>query len=774
MNPCLDIGADGVGQITFSDPARPHNVLTAAVLRDLDSVVAQAGEAAGKGTLRALMVRSGKPGSFIAGADVNAIAAFAESGDRQAGSEAVRRGQALFERIAALPVPTVAAIQGICLGGGTEVALACDYRVSDDDDRTRIGLPEVQLGIFPAWGGTTRLPRLVGLRAALDLMLTGKAARVSKAKRIGLVDQVFPAHQFEERSRAVVRALANASARGHTSPDGSPQGNVGRKGGTATARPRRKRGLVGRILDGTAPGRALVLRAARKQVLKRTGGHYPAPLKLLEVVRKGAGRTIAQGLELEAEGVGELLESPVCGNLLFLFQLREGARKGPWSDGGRAAPVERMAVIGAGQMGGGIAQLAAYNDIPVRMRDIRHEAVAGGLAHARSLFDGAVKRRTLRRRAAGAKMGLISGGLDYSGVGRADLVVEAVVERMDIKRAVLREIEAAVGPEAVIATNTSSLSVDEMASALERPGRFGGMHFFNPVHRMPLVEIVTGKETDPGTIETIAALVIRFGKVPVVTRDGPGFLVNRILGAGLNEAGHLLDEGCEVVALDRVWTDFGMPMGPCRLIDEVGIDVVRHAGAVLADKLGDRMEPAIPLVALSESGRLGRKGARGFYRYEGGKQKGFDPTVYADMGLPAARSVPDSAHARDRTILAMVNEAARVLEDEIVPSAADVDLGMVMGTGFPPFRGGLLKYADDRGLAEILRTLTAFADSAGKRYEPGALLARLVEAGETFHGAFPAARTATPGHTAAPGRTIAPGRTADRPAPPPRPADAAG
>ncbi|MCY4398926.1 MAG: 3-hydroxyacyl-CoA dehydrogenase NAD-binding domain-containing protein [Gemmatimonadetes bacterium] len=745
MNPRLDIDADGVGRITFSDPARPHNVLTAEVLRDLDSVVAEAAEAAGKGTLRALMVRSGKPGSFIAGADVNAIAAFAESGDRQAGSEAVRQGQALFERIAALPVPTVAAIQGITLGGGTEVALACDYRVSDDGDGTRIGLPEVQLGIFPAWGGTTRLPRLVGLRAALDLMLTGKAARTSKAKRIGLVDQVFPAAQFEERSRAFVRALAEEGDPGSTGPG-------------------RRRGVVARILDGTAPGRALVLRAARKQVMKRTGGRYPAPLKLLDVVARGAGRTVAQSLELEAEGVGELLESPVCRNLLFLFQLREGARKGPWSDGGRAAPVERMAVIGAGQMGGGIAQLAAYNDIPVRMRDIRHEAVAGGLAHARSLFDGAVKRRTLRRRVAMRKMGLISGGLDYAGVGRADLVVEAVVERMDIKRAVLGEIEAAVGPEAVIATNTSSLSVGEMASKLDRPGRFGGMHFFNPVHRMPLVEVVWGEGTDPDTIETIAALVIRLGKVPVITRDGPGFLVNRILGAGLNEAGHLLAEGCEVVALDRIWTDFGMPMGPCRLIDEVGIDVVRHAGAVLADKLGDRVAPAAPLVALAESGRTGRKGGRGFYRYEGGKQKELDPTVYSDMGLPSARSVPDAAHARDRTVLAMVNEAARVLEDEIVSSAADVDLGMVMGTGFPPFRGGLLKYADDRGLDEVLRTLTAFRDIAGGRYEPSGLLARLVDAGESFHGAFPPARTTPPARTRPP---------ASAPQPP-RPTDAAG
>ena len=706
-----------MGRIAFNDPIRPHNVLTEDVLGVLDSVVTEAEEAARDGILLAVIVQSGKPGSFIAGADVNAIAAFAAAGDRRAGAEASRRGHALFGRIAALPVPTVAAVQGICLGGGTELALACDYRVADDDARTRIGLPEVQLGILPAWGGTTRLPRLVGLRAALDLMLTGKAVRVSKARRIGLVDRVFPREQFEERSLAFTRALV----------EGSTPANV-------------RRGVAARVLDGTPPGRAFVFRTGRKQVLKRTGGHYPAPLKILEVVRKGLGRPVAASLELEALAIGDLVVSPVCGNLLFLFQLREGARKGPWTTAGRAAPVERMAVIGAGPMGGGIAQVAAYHDIPVRMKDIRHEAVAGGLAYAWSIFNGAVKRRKLRRRDAERKMARISGGLDYAGVGRADLVVEAVVERMAVKRAVLKEVEATARPTAVIATNTSSLSVDEMAAALSRPGRFAGMHFFNPVHRMPLVEVVKGEETDPDTVETIAGLAVRLGKVPVVTRDGPGFLVNRILGPCLNEAGHLLDEGYDGRAIDRIWTGFGMPMGPCRLIDEVGIDIVRHAGQILADKFGDRMIPAASLVALGESGRLGRKGGKGFYMYARGKSKGFDPTVYADMKLTSSRSSPDANRVRDRLLLAMVNEAARVLEEGIVASAADVDLGMVMGTGFPPFRGGLLKCADDRGLAGVLGALTAFRDNLGGRYEPCGLLVELAEAGGTFHGAFPAAK----------------------------------
>lgn len=737
MNPRFELDAEGVGQIIFGDPLRAHNVLTEEVLLDLEQAVAQAHDAAGEGRLRVLLIASAKPGSFIAGADVDAITAIAAAGDRKRGVEISRRIQAMFGRIAEMPVPTIAAIRGICLGGGTELALACHYRVSDDGDRTRIGLPEVQLGILPGWGGTTRLPRLVGLRAALDLLLTGKPARVSKAKRIGLVDQVFPRHQFRERCLDFARDVADGHGQGRDAR--ATSGRRERRARVGSGRPRVRRGVVARLLDGTAPGRWLVLRMAGRRVLKLTGGRYLAPLRILSVVRRGLRGGPAAGLQAEAEAIGDLIASPVCRHLLGLFGWREAARKGPWSDGGRDAGVDRVAVVGAGQLGAGIAQLAAYNDLPVRMKDVRHEAVAGGLAYARSVFDGAVKRRKLRRRDAMTKMAMISGGLDYSGVALAGLVVEAVVERMDVKQAVLREVEAAVRAEAVIVTNTSSLSIDEMASVLERPGRFAGMHFFHPVHRMPLVEVVAGERTGADTIETIAALAVRLGKVPVITRDGPGFLVNRIIGPGLNEAGHLLDEGWDAAALDRVWTRFGMPMGPCRLIDTIGMEVAYHAGQALAAAFGDRLAPARSLTSLATSNRPGQKGGRGFYLYEGAKPKGIDPSVYADMGVSSPRSDLDPAGARDRTILAMVNEAARVLEDGIVPGAADVDLGMIMGAGFPPFRGGLLKYADDRGLHEIFATLSALHDAHGNRFEPSALLTQLAEGGETFHRAFPPA-----------------------------------
>lgn len=742
MNPRLDIDSGGVGVVTFCDPERGQNVLTLEVMEALQSIVEEAEDAAARGVLRALLFRSAKPGSFIAGADVKAIAAVE---DGREGVEAARQGQSLFGWIAALPVPTMAAIQGTCLGGGTELALSCDYRVAADDDRTRIGLPEVQLGILPAWGGTTRLPRLVGLSAALGVILTGKPLRTSRARRIGLVHHLLPHQQFDERSLEMMRILA----RGDALPPG---------------RKRRRSGLATRLLDGTPPGRALVLRGARGRVRKRTRGHYPAPFKVLDVIRGSMGKSLVRGLELEARAVGKLLVSPVCKNLLFLFHLREAARKGPWGIGGRAEAAEganvaaevaaeprvagragqvgRMAVIGAGPMGGGIAQVAAYNGIPVRMKDIRHEAVAGGLAHARTIFDGAVKRRSLRRREAGRRMGLISGGIDYAGTGSADVVVEAVIENMAVKRAVLQEVEGKVRPDAIIATNTSSLSVDEMAAVLERPGRFAGMHFFNPVHRMPLVEVIQGAGTDPDTVETLAALAVRLGKVPVVTRDAPGFLVNRILGPYLIEAGHLLDEGLDAALVDRAWKRFGVPMGPYRLMDEVGIDIVAHAGAAMAEAFGERMAPAAALTALAGSGRLGRKGAKGFYRYSKGKETAIDPSVYGDMRVSARRSTPDAALVVDRLVLPMINEAARVLQATIVASAADVDLGMVMGTGFPPFRGGLLKYADDRGLGDVLGAIEDLRESHGDRYRPCALLTELGEAGGTFHGAFPGGASA--------------------------------
>jgi 3-hydroxyacyl-CoA dehydrogenase / enoyl-CoA hydratase / 3-hydroxybutyryl-CoA epimerase len=712
VNPTFEIDANAVGWITFDDPERPLNVLSESVMRGFAEALDDARAAGREGRVRVVVIRSGKPDSFIAGADVDAIASIEDPAQAET---KIRLGQAIFMDVETMPVPTVAAIHGVCLGGGTELALACRYRILSDSAKTKVGLPEVMLGILPGWGGTTRLPRLVGLQAALDMLLTGKQINPRKAKRIGFADAVVPADIFARMIDEFVAGVLD--------------------GTTTRAKP--KRGLMTRMLDESYPGRKLVIRTARKKVLAGTGGHYPAPLRILDVLDRNLSKSVERSLEAEARAEAELVVSPVCKNLVHVFHMREAARK-VGVGGGEAREVHALGVLGAGVMGGGIAQLAAYKDIRVYMKDIRHDAVTGGLQHAQQLFDKAVKRRKLTRREAAQHMELITGGLEYHGLSNADVVIEAVVERMEVKRAVLAEAEQNVSPECVLATNTSSLSVDTMAEALGRPERFCGMHFFNPVHRMPLVEVIRGADSSDWAVATVYALALRLGKVPVVVGDGPGFLVNRVLGPYLNEAGFLLGDGASIQEVDHAAKKFGMPMGPLRLIDEVGIDVSAHAGASLHDALGARLTPSPVLVALGKTERLGKKGGRGFYLYEKGRQKDVDETVYADLGsaVPAVRKKLTEREIRRRLVVQMINEAARALSEGIVRTAADVDLAMIMGTGFPPFRGGLLRFADSvhpRGILDRARDLS---EKYGDRFTPAPLIEELAAADRTFYDAF--------------------------------------
>jgi 3-hydroxyacyl-CoA dehydrogenase / enoyl-CoA hydratase / 3-hydroxybutyryl-CoA epimerase len=721
--PTFEIDSDKVGWITFDDPDRSMNVLTEQVMLRFGEMIDEARGAARESRLSALVVRSGKPDSFIAGADIEVIGGVEDPAEAE---QAIRTGQSIYNDLASLSVPTVAAIHGVCMGGGVELSLACDRRVLSDARKTKLGLPEVQLGILPAWGGTTRLPRLVGLQAALDMLLTGKRVDARKAKRIGLANAVVPAELFEDSVRKFALALAADAT----------QGLPG------------KRKFLTRLLDETPPGRRIVLRTARKKVMASTGGHYPAPLRILDILGDHLSGSIEASLGAEARAAAELLVSPVCKNLVHVFHMREAARKGNGAENGVARPVTLVGVLGAGVMGGGIGQLAASRGIRVYMKDIDHGAVTGGLQHARGLFDKAVDRRRLTKREAEQHFELISGGLEYHGLSGADLVIEAIVEKMAVKKAVLREMEQHVSEQCTIATNTSSLSVAEMARALEHPERFCGMHFFNPVDRMPLVEVIRGPETSDDTIASVYRLAVRLGKVPVVVGDGPGFLVNRILGPYLNEAGYLLADVQSIETIDRVAKEFGMPMGPLRLVDEVGIDISGHAGAALHEGLGDRLEPSPVLVALGATGRLGRKGGVGLYRYEKGKEQGVDPSVYAELGLVAnARGVGGGGGGRGdveqqirrRLVLAMINEAARVLEDGIVSAAQDIDLAMIMGTGFPPFRGGLLRFADTLHPRGLLDRLGELHDRFGSRFDPAPSIVRLAETDRTFYEAYPGA-----------------------------------
>ncbi len=711
---------DGLARIRFDDPDRGANVLTERVMRRLAELVQEVEEGAKAGTIRGLLIESGKAKSFIVGADIDAIGQV-ESPDE--GALAARLGQAIFLEVESLPIPTAAAIHGSCMGGGTELALACRYRLASDDPKTRIGLPEVMLGILPAWGGTTRLPRLIGLRGALDLILTGKTVDGKKGKRMGLVDAVLPAPIFDEAAVDFLRARME----GGDIPTGA------------------RRGVGARLLEDTPLGRGLIFSQARKQVMSRTGGHYPAPLRILQVMASSAGRSLARGFELEAEAAGELLASTVSKHLVHIYHLREGARKGTGVSGeAHPLPVQELAVVGAGVMGGGIAELAARNGLRVRLKDIRHEAVGEALEHARSLFDRRVERKRMTRLQADQGMERISGGVEYTGFGSVEVVVEAVVERMEVKQSVLREVEERVPERCILTTNTSTLSVSEMAAPLARPERFVGMHFFNPVDRMPLVEVIRGERSSDEAVAAIYALALTLDKVPVVVKDGPGFLVNRILGPYLNEAGHLLAEGSTIREIDGAAKAFGMPMGPLRLIDEVGIDVMRHAGEVLYKAFGDRVAPAEPLIRLGETGRLGKKGKEGFYRYGSGsgKRKGkeqVDETIYPLLNLPTpSGSGPHSEkEIRARLVLSMINEASRILEEGLVGSAGEVDLAMIMGTGFPPFRGGLLRFADEVHPTTLLERLNELTRSVGPRFTPAPLVERLAREDVTFYEHFP-------------------------------------
>lgn len=703
----LELDNNGIAWVIF-DGAGKLNILTAAVIKRLDDVLVEIERGITDARIRAVIFRSGKEGSFIAGADIDEIASVI---DPREGEAKARMGQSVFTRISSLKVPTVAAIDGICLGGGTEMILACNYRLASDRKETRIGLPEVMLGILPGFGGTTRLPRLVGLSNALPIILTGKPVNAKKAERIGLINERVPTPVLYSRAEAATLTLIS----GKNPPRA------------------KKKTMATKLLNDTGLGHRLVLQQARKQVMKETKGHYPAPLRVLDIMPDILNANVDNALMIEARALGDLVASDVSKNLIHVFRLNEAAKKSPVG----AAPrnVERVAVIGAGVMGGGIAQLLAYRGYRARMKDIKPEAIGLGLKHAWDAFNKAVKRKRIERREAQKMMQRISPTLDYSGFGTVELVIEAVIEKMDVKKSVLKEVEGKCAPGTVLTSNTSSLSINEMQNALSRPADFAGMHFFNPVERMPLVEIIRGAGTSDEAIATVYAVARKLEKTPVLVNDGAGFLVNRILAPYLNEAGWLLADGATIEAVDKALVRFGMPMGPLRLLDEVGLDVSRHAGRSMYEAFGERLRPAPPLVALEKSKRLGKKGGVGFYKYEDGKDKEVDESIYAELALQKGGRTFTEAEIQQRAVLVMINEAARILEDGIVATPGDVDLGMIMGTGFPPFRGGLLKYADTVGLREIVRQLEEFEKVLGERFAPAPLLKKKAAAGESFYGA---------------------------------------
>jgi 3-hydroxyacyl-CoA dehydrogenase/enoyl-CoA hydratase/3-hydroxybutyryl-CoA epimerase len=692
-----EMGTDGVLVLTLDVPGERVNTLGRAMMEELQARLAGLES---RTDVRGIVLRSGKPDGFIAGADIKDFTAIRSALE---GETLSRQGQAILDRLAGLRVPVVAAIHGACLGGGLETALACRYRIATDDPKTVVGLPEVRLGLIPGAGATQRLPRLVGLRTALDLILTGRSLKSSRALRAGIVDEVVPAAILTEAARRAAVRLAEGSLRPRR--PGIP--------------------IVERLL------RPIIFRKAKASVLENGGGHYPAPLAALEVVQQGTATSIEEGLKLEARRFGELSVSPVSRALVSVFFATQEIKKDVGvPEGTEAREVRKLGVVGGGLMGAGIAAAAADADVPVRIKDTTNDALGRALRYTRDVFGERLKRRRLTRLEFEKRVQRVSASTDYQGFRRADLVIEAVFEDLDLKRRVLAEVEAATGDECVFASNTSSLPIGDIAAQARRPARVVGMHFFSPVHKMPLLEVIVTPQTDAWATATATSFGRVLGKHVIVVRDGPGFYTTRALAPYMNEAARLVEEGAAVEEVDRALTAFGFPVGPITLLDEVGIDVGAKVAKVLHRAFGERMAPPASMATIVEQGRQGRKNKRGFYTYNGKKK--VDETVYALLPGRRARAF-ETREIQDRLVFAFLNEAALCLQDGILRSPRDGDVGAIFGLGFPPFLGGPFRYLDHLGPRFAVEVLERLRAQHGDRFAPAAVLVEHAREGKSFH-----------------------------------------
>jgi len=696
FSPHLD--DQGILTITLDVPGEKVNTLGREMMGEFEALL---GELEGRSDVRGAVLWSGKADSFIAGANVR------EFGDIRSAleGETLSRGaQALLDRLEALPMPVVAAIHGACLGGGLEVALACGYRIASADPRTALGLPEVMLGLIPGAGGTQRLPRLIGLPLGLELILTGRALDAKRAKAAGLLDEVVPF--------PILLGVARGAARGLAEGKLKPR---------SFAMP-----LSHRL------ARPFILSRARASVREKGRGHYPAPQAAIDVVELGLSTSFAEGLKAEARRFGELSVSPVSRALVSVFLATQEIRRDAGYPAGTIAPdVQRLGVVGAGFMGAGIAGSAVEAGVQVRFKDVTTAALGKGMRQVRDLMEDRRRRGSMSPMDREKTMDRLSWTLEYSGFRRAELVIEAVFEDLDIKRRVLADMESATAPDCVFASNTSAIPVREIARDSHRPSRVVGMHFFSPVHKMPLLEVVVTPESDAWSTAAAVGFGRRLKKHVIVVRDGPGFYTTRTLSPYMNEAVRLLEEGAEIGDIDSAMTAFGFPVGPLTLLDEVGLDVASKVGKTLHRHLGDRLAAASSVEQVIQDGRLGRKSGRGFYTYAGKKKP--DHSVYALLGGGVGRQHFDPRVIQERLVFAFLNEAVLCLEEGILRSPRDGDVGAIFGLGFPPFLGGPFRYLGHLGSRFVLEVLEGLHKRYGERFHPAPLLTDLEKQGKDFY-----------------------------------------
>ncbi|HFZ8994315.1 TPA: fatty acid oxidation complex subunit alpha FadJ [Citrobacter freundii] len=699
----LSVRPDNIAVVSIDVPGEKMNTLKAEFAGQVRVIVKQIRE---NKALRGVVFISAKEDNFIAGADINMI------GNCKSPQEAealARQGQQVMAEIHALPIPVVAAIHGACLGGGLEMALACHLRICTDAEKTALGLPEVQLGLLPGSGGTQRLPRLIGVSTALDMILTGKSLRPKQALKLGLVDEVVPCTILLE---AAVQLALRESSRQRNLP------------------------VRERVLSGPL-GRTLLFRLARQKTARKTQGNYPATERILEVIETGLAQGSSNGYAAEARAFGELAMTPQSQALRHLFFASTEVKKDPASTA-RPGPLNSVGVLGGGLMGGGIAYVTACKGgLPVRIKDINASGINHALKYSWDQFDGKVRRRYLKASERDKQLALISGATDYRGFAHRDVIIEAVFEDLALKQQMVAEVELNCAPHTIFASNTSSLPIGEIAARAARPEQVIGLHFFSPVEKMPLVEVIPHATTSEQTIATTVKLAKKQGKTPIVVSDKAGFYVNRILAPYINEAIRLLTEGERIEQIDAALVRFGFPVGPIQLLDEVGIDTGTKIIPILEAAYGERFSaPANIVSSILNDDRKGRKNGRGFYLYgvKGRKsKKQVDPAIYnlinaQGQGRLSARQIAE------RCVMLMLNEAARCFDEKVIRSARDGDIGAVFGIGFPPFLGGPFRYMDTLGVAEVAATLQRLAAQYGKRFTPCESLLRMGERGESFWG----------------------------------------
>jgi len=711
----LEIKENGIGVISIDVADESMNVLKAEFAEQVTEVLDQV--EANKEIVGLVLV-SGKDNSFVAGADV-AMLDSCETAEQV--KEIAQLGQQLFNRIENMTIPVIAAINGPALGGGLELAMACHGRVVSDSDKTVLGLPEVQLGLLPGSGGTQRLPKLVGLQKALDMMLAGKQLRAKQAVKAGLANDIVP-------NSILLKTAIEMALKGKP---------VVKK---------KKQPLMTRLLENNPFGRKVLFDQAGKQVMRLTKGNYPAPFKIIECIRTGVEMGYERGLEIEAQRFSELCMTPESKALRGLFFATTAMKKENGVAGVEPVKVKKAGILGGGLMGGGIAFVTTTKaGIPARIKDIAHEGIRNAFKYTYDILSKKVKRRFMQHSEMQKQLSMLSAGTDFVGFKDVDIIVEAVFEDLSLKQRMVADIEENCNEKTVFASNTSSLPIRDIAAKAARPENVIGLHYFSPVDKMPLVEVIATDKTSDETISTTVEFARRQGKTPIVVKDEAGFFVNRILGLYMNEAAHVAMEGEPIDKIDKALTKFGFPVGPMTLLDEVGIDVGSKVSAILFNAFGERFTVPSAMEKLVADERKGKKNQKGFYKYGKAAKRSFidkvtfankgkqvDESVYKVLGV-TPKSKMKSEKIAERCVVQLLNEAARCLDAGIVRSARDGDIGMIFGTGYPPFQGGPFRYMDSLGIDNLVEILNVYKEQYGSRFEPADILVKMAKDGKTFY-----------------------------------------